>query len=682
VGDIQIAGEGADQDEEVIATGDGPLLVNGLVVEFRKLDFREDTPVLFASSNVSDDFDVVIGEAELQAAYLSTGFEIGEIPLAALPSFSTVAAIDAFKFRETTGKFFLTKIRLSVSCDDGNDCTQDSCDEGVCQFTLLPEGSACGDPGESDCDLPDSCSAQGTCRANLVPDGTPCDGPVDCEGAEVCTNGVCGPDACGQFTGGCTGLEWSCADNWNLGGAFPDNKSMTSYSVILNVDDRVFLDRNITIDSLQMFENSVLLITKEGEEGNLSMITAGGLYLAANLFINNSRKIEVLLGPTTIGDGGRYAIEPTIEDLTVGGGPRPSGRGPADPPPIGGTVVDDSTRDPSSPQTDLFRAPGAGDFEAVNFTIMSGGIMELSGTMTLTVSGDFLLDGSDADPCESAGLRGGVVPPPKFTSTGSAQTTVGDDFEMTGTVDFLYASSFQFSLGGDFEHHGTAPACFDWGQGGLELVGTSPQTIEAAGRDVGPLLAGYHTGATSNFSIGSVEVAAGRNVTVVNSFANIVGSGPCEEALYVEELTLRAGATLTLNDCRVYYRTLIQEAGVTVTPLGCGGLAAVPDCLMDADCADAFVCSNDVCDTATGLCTYASIPALTLGDVDYSMVVDVADILCVLNVFSGILTCPAERADLDPCGGDGGTVDVADILAVLDAFSGTAVCPDPCPLPS
>jgi len=86
---------------------------------------------------------------------------------------------------------------------------------------------------------------------------------------------------------------------------------------------------------------------------------------------------------------------------------------------------------------------------------------------------------------------------------------------------------------------------------------------------------------------------------------------------------------------------------------------------------------------------YAVAPACTLtvadchpvqyGDVNYDGTVDLRDLLCVLDGFSGIVeNCGFVDVDIEPCGGDG-EVTLTDVLAVLDAFAHSpAPCPDPC----
>jgi len=91
------------------------------------------------------------------------------------------------------------------TCDDGNECTADSCDAaandgaGACANEPEPAGTPCGDPSNTDCDNRDSCDGNGTCLDNYEPQGTPCVDEFFCNGEEACDDaGICqtGMDAC------------------------------------------------------------------------------------------------------------------------------------------------------------------------------------------------------------------------------------------------------------------------------------------------------------------------------------------------------------------------------------------------------------------------------------------------------------------------------------------------------
>jgi hypothetical protein len=93
--------------------------------------------------------------------------------------------------------------------DQGVDClVDDACDgAGACTDNgLEPDGAACGDNSNTDCDNPDSCQA-GSCEPNNEPAGTTCDDGLFCNVDEVCDGGgTCGggaPNPCDDGVG-CT----------------------------------------------------------------------------------------------------------------------------------------------------------------------------------------------------------------------------------------------------------------------------------------------------------------------------------------------------------------------------------------------------------------------------------------------------------------------------------------------
>lgn len=107
-----------------------------------------------------------------------------------------------------------------------------------------------------------------------------------------------------------------------------------------------------------------------------------------------------------------------------------------------------------------------------------------------------------------------------------------------------------------------------------------------------------------------------------------------------------------------------------------GGSIHVAGCWGQGDCEDDNVCTFADC-VGSG-CTYE---AKAYGDVNGDGPVDVFDIVCMLDGFSGVFTtCTHDNLDIAPCssgeppaGGDG-VVDTFDILAVLEAFGGGNPC--------
>jgi len=84
---------------------------------------------------------------------------------------------------------------LGLACGDptSTECDKpDTCDGGgVCTPNYEGSGFACGDPSSSQCDKPDSCNGHGICRINHVVDGVPCSDGDICTGSDHCNNGVC-----------------------------------------------------------------------------------------------------------------------------------------------------------------------------------------------------------------------------------------------------------------------------------------------------------------------------------------------------------------------------------------------------------------------------------------------------------------------------------------------------------
>jgi hypothetical protein len=86
---------------------------------------------------------------------------------------------------------------------------------------------------------------------------------------------------------------------------------------------------------------------------------------------------------------------------------------------------------------------------------------------------------------------------------------------------------------------------------------SSPQLLEVMSQDRGNVASGF----VNNFSYGTLEVAAGIEVRLVDKARNSPGTGP--EALYVDTLVVPAGATLDLNGLHVYVRSA-QVQGTVV----------------------------------------------------------------------------------------------------------------------
>ncbi|MEK6677300.1 MAG: hypothetical protein AABZ47_16820 [Planctomycetota bacterium] len=671
-----IDGNGFDQEEEVIITFDSPVPAANVVFELGNYVPNGNSAVVFLHGSTVPSSVHVIPALELEKHSVFDPFGILAVDLGLFENLPDDLFISAVRIRAIHKLFVLREIGIRASCDDGDPCTLDSCESGPCMFVPAPAGTPCGDSEEGPCDLPDVCDGDGMCQPNWAPLGTSCGNPTNtdctdpdsCDGmgncsvadapngercgdglgcttGEVCRDGFCGSTACVVFTGGCDNNLWSCAGNWDLLGTYPDNTPPVTYSVILHPGDDVILDVDVCIDALQVLHQAVLAITQIGLNGHLKIAQPTGLFLFGTIFMDNSQLLDVAAGSIFIGPGGLLGRSPVR------------------------SIV-----------------PGAADIVAGNMLLsrgtscppdcppQEGGTIELSGTMSLTVNGNMVLNGIGATSCESTRFRGLIVPPPKFRAQDFSFTDVQGDFEILGAAAAAYSSSVPMNLGGDFNQQGTEPSCFEWEEGGLVLTSFGGgQVFEVGGRDVGPTQAGY----LNNFAMGAIEVVPNGVVTFRNGFANQSTTAPCEEALYVGELILGAGARITLEGCRVYYRSL-EDRGAMISTVGCGSLQLVPSCVVNGDCADGIVCTDDICGIGTGECVYTTISSLMFSDLDGSQFIDIDDLLCMLEAFAGRPTCPLERADLFPCGGNG-AVDLDDLVAFLLAFNAEFACPNPCP---
>ncbi len=75
--------------------------------------------------------------------------------------------------------------------DDGIDCTNDVCGSAVCTHPNKVVGSSCGDPTAIECNAADSCDGIGNCLANLTTDGTACSSDGNNCTDDVCQFGLC-----------------------------------------------------------------------------------------------------------------------------------------------------------------------------------------------------------------------------------------------------------------------------------------------------------------------------------------------------------------------------------------------------------------------------------------------------------------------------------------------------------
>ncbi len=95
----------------------------------------------------------------------------------------------------------VTACTTDADCDDGNGCTTDTCDGGVCTYATIADCVPCATA--ADCDdgngcTTDTCSANGACE-HLAREGCiPCATAADCDDLNPCTTDTCTGGACGH----------------------------------------------------------------------------------------------------------------------------------------------------------------------------------------------------------------------------------------------------------------------------------------------------------------------------------------------------------------------------------------------------------------------------------------------------------------------------------------------------
>ena len=95
----------------------------------------------------------------------------------------------------------VTACTTDADCDDGNGCTTDTCDGGVCTYATIADCVPCATA--ADCDdgngcTTATCSANGACE-HLAREGCiPCATAADCDDLNPCTTDTCTGGACGH----------------------------------------------------------------------------------------------------------------------------------------------------------------------------------------------------------------------------------------------------------------------------------------------------------------------------------------------------------------------------------------------------------------------------------------------------------------------------------------------------
>ncbi|NOT00183.1 MAG: hypothetical protein HOP29_06105 [Phycisphaerales bacterium] len=141
--------------------------------------------------------------------------------------------------------------------------------------------------------------------------------------------------------------------------------------------------------------------------------------------------------------------------------------------------------------------------------------------------------------------------------------------------------------------------------------------------------------------------------------------------------TVTVGTTGLLDGAYAVQINGVSDGGVSALSRGdlrdlIVGSATITVACPGGPCDDDDVCTANRC---VGSCQY---PPVAFGDVNDDGGVDIFDILCVLDGFSGVFSvCTLAQLDLAPCPGGDEIIDIFDILGVLDGFAGNPGCCGP-----
>ncbi len=448
--------------------------------------------------------------------------------------------------------------------------------------------------------------------------GLPCATDADCENiAGACaggpsfdtadSNGV--PDECLVAVGGGGTTNYTDGTNW-IGGVPAINVVPNSFSATLDgCGAKLILDADVIVDTMNIRSCASLDVSG----GNLTTVLLGGIDVNgdtsgplpgtqnAELSIRGSHtvttdNVQVRNDGNVIMDGlSSLNVSDTLEIAA------------------GGKVSKDPVAVAVAASIDAGTVVISGGSCAAG---TNGGELILDDKMSLNVTGDLVMNGSTETAADCLPSRGGVTPPPKFDPngcgggrrTGTPSVTIGgslriqDNVVVTTTTNCARSSSAvteaQVLVKGDVVNHSTTPLSFDWSTGGIELSAIDSHTFEVAGRDVSANLKGFALQGCSktltpcgdvgtpacsnevctpytNASMGLVKIGDNATVTFVDNFDNEDYIRGAPEALYVDTLTIGVGASVTVNNCSVYYRTLVPP-GFVPTLVGTAKFEQLP----------------------------------------------------------------------------------------------------------
>jgi hypothetical protein len=251
----------------------------------------------------------------------------------------------------------------------------------------------------------------------------------------------------------------------------------------------------------------------------------------------------------------------------------------------------------------------------------------------------------------------GVIEPP-VASANSLAAAPGYPLEVRGTL--LLASASEILLRGDpvlfapdsrFEFDGAAllrvqghwdcrlnePNNFVMAGGTLRMeAGGATRRFEAMAPDRGTGVGPFSQLSPDLFLIGTLHLDSGSQIVLTDAFDNDVQGQGAVEAVYVDTLRIDAGARLMNQDCRIYYRTLVNN-GIVDVPANAIRYGV---CFGDFNL-DALVDDTDFVIFAEAyqilLCDDPSMPSGCPADLNLDTFVDDADFVIFATSYSALI---------------------------------------------
>ena len=137
------------------------------------------------------------------------------------------------------------------------------------------------------------------------------------------------------------------------------------------------------------------------------------------------------------------------------------------------------------------------------------------------------------------------------------------NLEFDGSQYLAMSSSSTLDVAGDLI--GSTTNIADFSPAGTVVLdgsgsASTPQTLEAMSQDLGNVAQGFQ----NNFDYGTLSLASGTYVELVDNAQNVPSAGSQPDAVYCNELIVPSGCTLNLNGLHLYY----HQAQINGTLLG------------------------------------------------------------------------------------------------------------------